>query len=211
MALRVDSIMGTSLKEYGGGFHRASRRVMSPIRRSLDPNIIRLLYNFKIKSFDGLRLHLGCGSKHFDDFINVDLWITDATDVICDIARLPWPDSSASIIESFHVFEHISHTKVRDTLSEWFRVLKPGGTLILECPHFDDAVREYLAGDENRLLNIFGRQRFKGDVHMWGYNPSRLKNLLHEIGFTEILESSPQSSQSLDEPSFRIESQKPLL
>lgn len=211
MTLRIDGMMGTSLKECGGRFYRASRKVLSPVRRSLDPIIIKLCYKFNLgdMSSNELRLHLGCGSKHFDGFINVDLWITDATNIICDITKLPWPDNSASVIESYHVIEHISHRNVRHTLYDWFRVLRPGGTLILECPHFDRAVREYLAGNEERLINIFGRQRTKGDSHLWGYTPERLTHLLMEIGFRDFVEAQPLSSQSLEEPSLRLECVKP--
>jgi len=178
------------------------------VRRILDPMTIRLRYKVGQTADKDLRLHLGCGGKHFDGYVNVDLWITDATDVICDITRLPWPDRSAAAIESYHVIEHISHKKIKKTLNDWHRVLKPGGKLVLECPHFDVAIREYLSGNESRLLNIFGRQRSKGDTHLYGYNPERLTRLLEEVGFKEIQEASPQSSQILDEPCFRLECKK---
>jgi predicted SAM-dependent methyltransferase len=108
------------------------------------------------------------------------------------------------------MIEHISHTKAIKTLTDWHRVLSPGGKLILECPNFDVAVQEYLGGNEDRLLNIFGRQRFYGDAHLYGYNPQRLIRILKEIGFEGIVESHPQSSQALDEPSFRVECKKSL-
>jgi SAM-dependent methyltransferase len=180
------------------------------VRRILDPLIIRFRYKLRQTTGEDLRLHLGCGGKHLDGFINVDLWITDATDVVSDITSLPWPDNTASTIESYHVVEHISHKKIGDTLKDWHRVLKPGGKLILECPHFDEAIREYLSGNERRLLNIFGQQRFFGDAHLYGFNPKRLTRMLEEIGFKEIQETSPQSSQTLNEPSFRIEGKKAL-
>jgi ubiquinone/menaquinone biosynthesis C-methylase UbiE len=161
-----------------------------------------------MKSDKDLHLHLGCGWKRLDGYINVDLWITDATDVICDITRLPWPDNSAVTIESHHVIEHIPHRNIEQTLTEWHRVLKPDGALILECPNFDLAVQQYLSGNESRLLNIFGQQRYYGDAHLYGYNPTRLMRLLKEIGFYDLIEASPKSSQSLDEPSFRIECRK---
>ena len=97
------------------------------MRRILDPISIRLRYKVRKTAGEDLRLHLGCGGKHFDGYVNVDLWITDATIVISDITSLPWPDNAANIIESYHVIEHISHKKVKDTLTDWHRVLKPGG------------------------------------------------------------------------------------
>jgi SAM-dependent methyltransferase len=205
IALRFDEKFGTSIKQDGGNFYRLLLGPWSQVRRRLDPMIIRLLYGMKLRTERELRLHLGCGWKHLEGYINVDLWITDATDVICDISRLPWPDSSVARIESYHVIEHISHKKIKKTLNDWHRVLKPEGILILECPHFDEAFREYLSGDESRLLNIFGRQRFPGDTHFYGFNPKRLRRLLEGIGFKEFQETPPQSSQTLDEPCFRLE------
>jgi predicted SAM-dependent methyltransferase len=181
------------------------------VRRIIDPILIGVRYKIFRRPVRNLRLHLGCGSKHFYNYINVDLWISEATDVICDITKLPWPDNSADLIESYHVIEHISHRKVKDTLSDWFRVLKPGGRMIVEAPHFDMAINEYLQGNESRLINIFGWQRSYGDAHLYGYNPARLIRLLEEVGFGECLEAVPQSSQSVEEPSFRIECCKPII
>jgi SAM-dependent methyltransferase len=210
IAVKFDRIFGTKFKEGGGRIYRYILRILSPVRRILDPAYIRFCYKIGIKNPENLCLHLGCGWKNFDGYVNVDLWITDATDVICSITDLPWPDNSVAIIESYHVIEHISHRKIKKTLAEWYRVLKPEGKLVLECPNFDIAVREYLAGNEGRLINIYGQQRLHGDYHLYGFNPLRLTRLLEEIGFKNIQESIPQSSQSLDEPSFRIECEKRL-
>ena len=210
IAVRFDRYFGTRFKEGGGRTYRYLLRILSPVRRILDPAYIRFCYKIGIRKPENLRLHLGCGWKHFEGYINVDLRITDATDVICSIIDLPWPDKSVSVIESYHVIEHVSHKKIKRMLSEWYRVLKPEGKLILECPNFDMAVREYLAGNEGRLINIFGQQRFNGDYHHYGFNPLRLARILEEIGFKSIQNLIPQSSQSLDEPSFRIVCEKKL-
>lgn len=206
--LWIDQKLGTKLKPTIGHFYRRFLRVWSLVRRVVDPLVIKTEYKMGLKRPKNLRLHLGCGSKHFDGYVNVDLWISEATDVICDITRLPWPDNSAVAVESYHVVEHISHQKISQTLKEWYRVLQPDGTLIVECPHFDEAIKEYLEGNEERLLNIFGRQRFSGDTHLYGYNPKRLIRYLQEAGFSDFIEGNPQSSQTLDEPSFRIECKK---
>jgi SAM-dependent methyltransferase len=157
-----------------------------------------------LKEYD-LKLHLGCGSKKKAGYVNVDLWITDATDIICNVSKLPWPDNSVNIIENYHIIEHISHTKIIHTLREWKRVLKPGGKLVIECPNFDVAVQEYLTGNEKRLINIFGWQRRYGDTHLYGYNPPRLIRLLEDMGFENCVEADPESSQTQDEPCLRVE------
>ena len=210
LALKTDSFLGTDIKKRGGFIYRYLLRKWSIIRRIIDPLFIRVKYVLGGENTKTLRLHLGCGSKHFEGYINVDMWITEGTDVICDITRLPWPDNSADVIETYHVIEHISHRKIKDTLSDWFRVLKPGGRMVIEVPHLDQAVTEYLEGNESRLINIFGWQRSQGDIHLFGYNPLRLRHLLEKTGFGDFVEATPQSSQSLEEPSFRIECRKNL-
>ncbi len=91
-------------------------------------------------------------------------------------------------------------------LKEWYRILSPRGKLIIECP--DRAIMEYLEGNEERLYCIYGRQRFPGDNHYWGYNAKRLKENLEKIGFMEVLETDPQDYHKDNEPCLRIEATK---
>jgi predicted SAM-dependent methyltransferase len=204
---RVDATLGTRIKPALGDIYRAGRRWLSPLRRRIDPVRIRARGRLS-GSGQRVALHLGCGPKRLEGFINIDYWITDATDYVCDVRRLPWRDGSVDAIESHHVIEHISHRDVTETLLEWRRVLVPGGSLMLETPHFDETLREYLAGNEERLLSIFGRQRRAGDTHLFGYNPQRLARLLAQCGFEDFVEKSPRSHQSAEEPVFRLECRK---
>jgi len=208
LLLNIDKRCGTQFIKFFGAFYRNGMRLISPLRRRLDPLAIKLVYRLIFKRSKKIKLHLGCGHKHFDGYVNMDLWLNEAVDVVGDITRLPWPDDTATVLESYHVIEHLPHPKVPLILKEWFRVLEPGGSLVLECPHFDDTVKEYLAGNESRLENIFGHQRFPGDAHMFGYTPQRLIRLLEQAGFKNFSQTQPQSSQALEEPSFRIECSK---
>ncbi len=155
-----------------------------------------------------LNLHLGCGNIAKPGFINIDVRRTRATDFVADIGVLPFPAESVNRIESYHVIEHLSHTRVKTVLMEWHRVLKRGGCLVIECPNFDAAIEQYLAGDEERLYNIFGLARFKGDVHLFGYNDRRLRSLLESVGFGEIQSVPPTDYHVREEPCLRLESRK---
>ncbi len=79
---------------------------------------------------------------------------------------------------------------------------------MIECPDFDGAVRDYLAGDESRIDNIFGLQRFDGDTHRFGYNVGRLTRLLSEAGFSQITPAEPQDYHKDLEPCLRIEARR---
>lgn len=205
---RLDASLGTRIKPTLGDVYRAGRRGLSVVRRRVDPFRIRLRYSLGGADAEPIALHLGCGPKRLPGYVNVDLWMTDATDYVCDIRRLPWADGSVRAVESHHVIEHISHRDVEGTIREWRRVLVPGGTLALETPHFDRTVQEYLAGNEERLVSIFGRQRRAGDAHLFGYNPARLMRLLEQCGFGDFVELPPRSHQSEEEPVFRLECRK---
>ena len=76
-----------------------------------------------------VKLNIGCGKKHLDDYVNVD--IIPTADVVCDLTK-PWPfgDECADEVLAMHVIEHLPDGVF--FLNECWRVLKPGGTIHLE-------------------------------------------------------------------------------
>lgn len=167
-----------------------------------------LLLGARYSGARGLKLHLGCGERRLAGFLNIDRRKTPAVDLVLDIACLPFGDASVSRIESYHVIEHIPRNLLRGTLAEWFRVLEPGGVLVLELPDFDAAVREYLGGNDGRLDSIYGLQRFPGDTHFFGYNHKRLQAALTEAGFSKAVPKTPQDYHAASEPCIRVECRK---
>ena len=59
-------------------------------------------------------------------------------DAVAYLATLP--NESQAVISAFHVVEHISFDQLRTVVSEAFRVLKPGGLLIMETPNPENIV-----------------------------------------------------------------------
>jgi len=204
----LDELLGSDLYEKLLSVEAKWRNFFSLILRSVGPWIVRWKYRIGVKGKNPLKLHLGCGDKHFDDYVNIDLRKTRATDLVCNIRNLPYPDSSVKLIETYHVIEHLNRHDLPISLKEWNRVLVVGGRLIIECPDFDEAVKEYIQGNEERIDNIFGLQRFTGDVHQFGYNFKRLKKLLGEAGFKNIKEKEPQDNHTREEPCLRVECSK---
>ena len=91
-----------------------------------------------------VRLHLGAGDRSWPGWINVDC-IGDQ-DLISDVTKLDLPDDYADEISAIHLFEHIPTPKVKQTLLEWLRVLKPNGQLSLEMPCLDNIVAFWIQG-----------------------------------------------------------------
>ncbi len=151
-----------------------------------------------------LNLHLGCGQRRLDGFLNIDIIPSSAVDLLCDSRRLPFPAGTVSRIETYHMIEHLPRHDFLEALFEWNRVLVEGGTLVIECPDFNATVKEYIEGKKFRINNIFGLQRHPGDYHLFGYTFDDLAETLQSLGFREIRQEAPTDYHAPDEPSLRI-------
>lgn len=161
-----------------------------------------------------MRLHLGCGHIHLSEDINVDIKALETVDVIADINELPFRKESVSLIESYHVVEHIPRQRVEDCLKEWYRVLEKGGWLIIECPDFDQNCKDYLAAKTaeetlHGMQFIFGGDTIAPeDAHRWGYNFQLLGKILNEIGFKKIYRTRPEAGYINIGACLRMEAEK---
>lgn len=82
-------------------------------------------------------LELGCGNrKLYPDSVGVDICPTSAADLTHDLNTYPYPfeDNSFDLVVCMHVLEHLDD--VVRTVTEIHRVLRPGGMLHVEVPHF---------------------------------------------------------------------------
>ena len=155
-----------------------------------------------------LRLNLGCGDKILPGYENVDVVASRRgriPDVLCDLHDLAvFPDDYADEVMAIHVVEHFWRWEVEDVLREWVRVLKPGGSMILECPNLISACEEFLRDPERHSGQGQEGQRtmwvFYGDPawkdpymnHRWGYTPESLKALLETVGLVEVRQEPAQ-------------------
>lgn len=196
-----------------------TQKIPTTFKNSMKPagNLARVPYRMvrQITSYFQLRrpsqplkLHLGCGYRAFPGFINIDMNWTSATDYTCNIAKLPCPDGSVERIETYHVIEHIPRPQVEQVLREWHRVLMPDGVLVMECPDFARNIEELLHGNETSMYSIFGKQRFPGDAHHWGYTKSTLSELVKQVGFSRVVAPPAQDYHAEREPCIRVEAIK---
>lgn len=174
------------------------------------------------------KLHLGCGGRHLDDYVNIDSRNTPAVDLVADVRKLSYEDNTIEIIESYHILEHFpvclgsnarafsnnAYASIVSILREWNRVLRPGGKLVIEVPDFDAIVEEYVKADDARkevlLIVIFGAYRSNDDrdIHRWGVNKTRLNYILEKAGFREIRFCTAQDYHAKTCSCLRVEAVK---
>ncbi len=99
-----------------------------------------------------LRLNLGCGKDFREGFINIDKYSNNPSVVFMDIRELEFEDNSVDTILASDILEHFSHREVDTLLSEWARVLRPGGELIIRCPNLKLQIQAYVRGDWTQTL-----------------------------------------------------------
>lgn len=159
-----------------------------------------------------LSLHLGCGENYKDGWINIDLG--RHADMTLDMRReLPFADESCSIIYSEHFLEHISYPQPALSLfDEFYRLLKPGGTLSLVVPDGEMVLKAYVLGGSEEYYEAEARYHpdwcetkmqhvnygFRQDgQHQFYYDYETLAHVLQKAGFVNI--HRRQFDQKLDQ------------
>lgn len=143
-----------------------------------------------------LKLHLGCGQKYLQGYVNIDYPATEHTvmnvkaDVYADIRTLHYEDNSVDEIRARHVFEHFSRQEALRLLLEWRRWLKPMGLLHLETPDFTSSVSSYIHSGLKRKFelgrHIFGSQEAPWAYHLDFWDKQKFEFVLQKLGFTDV-------------------------
>jgi predicted SAM-dependent methyltransferase len=139
---------------------------------------------------DIVKLNLGCRTKPLPTYINVDIDPNNKfADVIDNAFELnSFKDDSIDLIESVHMFEHLSYEESDKALKVWFSKLKSGGTLRISVPDGTKAsALLLLTGDKNLVKNLFcGSQRDSWDFHKNIHTLESLSKDLEKAGFENI-------------------------
>jgi len=139
-----------------------------------------------------LRLHLGCGWTHLEDWVNVDLFATLA-DIPWDLrAGIPLPAGSVEAIFHEHMLEHLS---LRDGFlftQECLRVLAPGGVLRIGVPDAGACIDSY----SGKAAPDWARSRptgmlavealFYENGHLAMYDGETLALMCRAAGFADV-------------------------
>lgn len=85
-----------------------------------------------------MKLNLGCGNDAKSGYLNADFRALPGVNVVVDLTKFPWPwaDESVDEILMLDFFEHISYRTNGAVLDESWRVLNPGGDIVIQVPDF---------------------------------------------------------------------------
>jgi predicted SAM-dependent methyltransferase len=140
-----------------------------------------------------LRLNLGCGANKIPGYINIDTEKSTNPDLVHDFvtAELPFSDSSAAEILLFHTIEHISKKLHKKVLLDIWRVLRPGGRLLISYPEFTKCY-EFWKVNKRGLKDfweatMFGRQLYASDFHISLMHTPDFRLVLNECGFHNLV------------------------
>lgn len=143
----------------------------------------------------GGKLHIGCGVKRLQGWINAD-GVAGVGDVVMDLQTAFEPQAYSEIYGS-HVLEHCWPEDTPGILKRLHNALLPGGTLRLSVPDIRLAVKNCIDGnaygDERSALSViyggsFSKNTASPDLHRQGFWKERLTRLLAEAGFVNIRE-----------------------
>lgn len=108
--------------------------------------------------------------------------------VMSDARSLPFSDGVFSVVYASHVLEHFHYRETYEVVTEWLRVLRPGGEFQLFVPNLEWIAMQILSGicDIHVLHSLYGGQFFKGDLHQTGFTPTTLKELLDNFAWDSM-------------------------
>lgn len=139
-----------------------------------------------------LKLDIGAGRHTLPGFVAIDRkygyeayplpdtvrrWYDSGNE--CEDVELS--DGSVSEIRASHVLEHFGWAEVPSVLSEWARVLKPGGRIRVAVPDFDKIADE-LRDDPKNFLYLMGGQTDENDFHKSAFTEETLCAALRAAG-----------------------------
>ena len=139
-----------------------------------------------------IKVNLGCRTKPLPTYINVDIDPSNQyADRIDNAFELnTFDNESIDLIESVHMFEHLSYSETDKALEVWFNKLKKGGKLRISVPDASKTSALLLmTGDKNLVKSMFmGSQRDSWDFHKNIHTKDSLTKELLSAKFSNVKE-----------------------
>lgn len=142
-----------------------------------------------------VKLHLGCGKKYINGWINIDQ-ASGVADELIDLRRfLPYSDNSVDFIFNEHFIEHLTRREAFMFLKECYRVLSYKGVLRISTPDLEYLITKYKEKDltewnDERWFPMSACQMMNEGMTDWGhkflYDYEELYSVLELVGFSKI-------------------------
>ena len=96
------------------------------------------------------------------------------------LEKVGFPDNRFDAVTGFYIIEHLPFPKA--LLTECYRILKPGGLLLLRYPH-TTPIKNFLCflGVRNRLYDL--------PAHLCDFSPKTVQECLEKVGFEKCQHS----------------------
>lgn len=113
-------------------------------------------------------LDVGCGVNKYPGAIGIDRNPRTKADVIVELDRFPYPfrDCAFDELRAIHVIEHVGD--VIRTMEEFHRLVRPGGRVHVETPHYTD-FSSFCDPTHRWHLNTYSFRYFGNDNAGFGY------------------------------------------
>lgn len=126
-----------------------------------------------------VKLNLGAGTVEIEGFTPIDRLLGT------EVYPLEYADDSVDEIRASHVLEHFGFEDAHQALTEWARVLKPGGKIRIAVPDFD-WVAENRDKDPKARFYIMGGQTDENDFHRSLWTEPALRDAMTAAGIGGI-------------------------
>ena len=112
----------------------------------------------------------------------------NVTDTIMDARNLDFLENSVDEILCVNLIDHMKKEEFIEALKNWKKILKVGGTLIIDVDDRQKQAEILTSAETNEetewaLRLIYCDHLKEGRSHMWGYSPNYLKQILLDKGF----------------------------
>lgn len=154
-----------------------------------------------------LKLHLGSGWRFLPGWQHLDITKRDHIDYVGSVSDLSqFSEGTVDVIYASHLLEYFDAAEAIQVLSEWRRVLRPGGEIYLAVPDFQALLKIYeRTADLGKILGpLFGKmQSDLGTIyHRTVFDKVSLFSALEQVGFGGIQEYDPLSFLSNFDPAY---------
>jgi SAM-dependent methyltransferase len=169
-----------------------------------------------------LRLHLGCGQVYLPGYENIDCDAQSLADRVMDFAKIgeSYAPGSVSEVLMIHSLSYLRQWQAREFLGMIYRLLSPGGRLILELPDLGKCARAICEseGDSQRHIEAVRAvyafaladelHRREYSTYAFGWSGWHLRQTLEDIGFTKVELKDPETHRRRTWRDVRVEAVK---